>query len=223
MSRTRVPSRSEILRIGIGCSIPLRAVTEDFCMNRFSSVRRNTSDAGAAVSPSFRSARAQSRRAASRASGRAALPAPRRAEGRSRAVAVRPDSPVGSLRISLCSALFALPVAAAIGLVLLMIAAGTLCALPDPDRVLTPLGLSVLGLTVLCGGFVCSRRAGCAPLLCGLLFGGLAVLAVFAGSLCFGDASRAALALGLTSGARAGLYAGLTGISCLGAFIGRRH
>lgn len=191
-------------------------------MNRFSSVRKNTSDAGAAFSPSFHSARTQSHRAAARVSGRTALPAPRRAEEGSR-VTESPGNDAGSLRVSLRSALFALPTAAVIGLILLLIAAGTLCALPDPDRVLTPLGLAVLGLTVLCGGFVCSRRAGRAPLLCGLLFGGMVVLALFAGSLCFGDASRTALALGLTSGARAGLYAGLVGISCLGAFIGRRH
>lgn len=187
-------------------------------MNRFSTARGNApAPVTVTGSASFRSARAESRRAAARPP---ALPAVRRTD---RAGDDRTAEGAGSLRTAFGSALFAMPVAAVAGLIFLLIAAGTVCAMPDPDSLITPLGLSVLGLTVLCGGFVCSRRAGCAPLLCGLLFGGLAVLVLFLGSLCFGDASRQALSLGLSSGARAGLYVALVAISCFGALIGRRR
>lgn len=190
-------------------------------MNRFSTARGNApAPVTVTGSASFRSARAESRRAAARSARLPALPAVRRTD---RAGDDRTAEGAGSLRTAFGSALFAMPVAAVAGFIFLLIAAGTVCAMPDPDSLITPLGLSVLGLTVLCGGFVCSRRAGCAPLLCGLLFGGLAVLVLFLGSLCFGDASRQALSLGLSSGARAGLYVALVAISCFGALIGRRR
>ena len=151
-------------------------------MNRFSTARGNApAPVTVTGSASFRSARAESRRAAARSARLPALPAVRRTD---RAGDDRTAEGAGSLRTAFGSALFAMPVAAVAGLIFLLIAAGTVCAMPDPDSLITPLGLSVLGLTVLCGGFVCSRRAGCAPLLCGLLFGGLAVLVLFLGSLC---------------------------------------
>ena len=138
-------------------------------MNRFSTARGNApAPVTVTGSASFRSARAESRRAAARAAARAArlpaLPAVRRT---GRAGDDRTAEGAGSLRTAFGSALFAMPVAAVAGLIFLLIAAGTVCAMPDPDSLITPLGLSVLGLTVLCGGFVCSRRAGCAPLLRG--------------------------------------------------------
>ncbi len=186
-------------------------------MNRFSSARRDRSVTGSA---SFRAAHAQSRRAAARSARLPALPAAHRAD---RGRGGRPAEGAGGMRAALGGALFALPVAVVTGLIFLLIAAGTVCAMPDPDPLITPLGLAVLGLTGLCGGFVGSRRAGCAPLLCGLLFGGLAVAALFFGSLCFGDASRQALSAGFSAGARAGVYAALVAASCLGAVIGRRR
>ena len=93
-----------------------------------------------------------------------ALPAVRRTD---RAGDDRTVEGAGSLRTAFGSALFAMPVAAVAGLIFLLIAAGTVCAMPDPDSLITPLGLS--------------------------------------------------------SGARAGLYAALVAISCFGALIGRRR
>ena len=129
-------------------------------MNRFSTARGNApAPVTVTGSASFRSARAESRRAAARSARPPALPAVRRTD---RAGDDRTAEGSGSLRTAFGSALFAMPVAAVAGLIFLLIAAGTVCAMPDPDSLITPLGLSVLGLTVLCGGFVCSRRAGCA-------------------------------------------------------------
>lgn len=135
----------------------------------------------------------------------------------------RTESDVGRLGAAFRGALFALPVSALLDLIFLLIAAGVAHTMPDPDGLITPLGLSALGLAVLCGGLITSRRASRAPLLCGLLFGGLAVVALFAGSLVFSDASRQTLSLGLSAGARAGLYAALVAVSTLGAWIGRRR
>lgn len=162
---------------------------------------------------------------------RRALPpgrAPARAAGRhesrtARRTASRPESDSSRLGAALCGALLALPISALIGLLLLLGAAWIANATPDPDRLIAPLGLAALGLTVFCGGLITSRRAGRAPLLCGLLFGGVAVLALFAGSLAFGDASRQTLSMGISAGARAGLYAALVGVSTLGAGLGRRR
>lgn len=156
--------------------------------------------------------------------GTSGLPAPLPPASVSRGAAhsaPHAEGDIGRLGAALRGALFALPVSALLGLIFLLIAAGVAHALPDPDGLITPLGLSALGLTVLCGGLIASRRTRRAPLLCGLLFGGLAVVALFAGSLIFSDASRQTLSLGLSSGARAGLYAALVAVSTLGAWIGR--
>lgn len=135
----------------------------------------------------------------------------------------RPESDASRLGAAFRGALFAIPFSALAGLIFLLIAAGVAHAMPDPDGLITPLGLSALGLSMLCGGLITSRRARRAPLLCGLLFGGLAVVALFAGSLVFSDASRQTLSLGLSAGVRAGLYATLVAVSTLGAWIGKKR
>ena len=151
-------------------------------MNRFSTARGNApAPVTVTGSASFRSARAESRRVAARSARAPALPAVRRTD---RAGDDRTVEGAGSLRTAFGSALFAMPVAAVAGLIFLLIAAGTVCAMPDPDSLITPLGLSVLGLTVLCGGFVCSRRAGCAPLLCWFCFWARSASGMRAGKHC---------------------------------------
>ena len=132
-------------------------------MNRFSTARGNApAPVTVTGSASFRSARAESRRAAARSARPPALPAVRRTD---RAGDDRTAEGAGSLRTAFGSALFAMPVAAVAGLIFLLIAAGTVCAMPDPDSLITPLGLSVLGLTVLCGG-LSVRAAPGAPRCC---------------------------------------------------------
>lgn len=126
-------------------------------------------------------------------------------------------------KAALGGALFALPISLLVGVVFLLIAAGAAASLPDPDRLLNPLGVAALELTALCGGLIAARRAERAPLLCGLLFGGVAVLALFIGSLCFSDETRQTVAWGLPAGARAGMYALTVAVSALGAVIGRKR
>lgn len=171
----------------------------------------------------FRSARTERNRKA--ASGGSRLPALPSAAGRTSArqavVPARPESESSSFKAALGGSLFALPISLILGLIFLLIAAGVASAMQDPDRFLTPLGLAVRGLTALCGGFIAARRAERAPLLCGLLFGGIIVIALFLGALCFGDTSRTMLTLGLSAAGRAGLYALTVAAATGGALIGR--
>lgn len=141
--------------------------------------------------------------------------------GGSTQTASRPTD--SGFKAALGGALFALPISLLVGVVFLLIAAGVAASMPDPDRLLTLLGIAVLELTALCGGLIAARRAEHAPLLCGLLFGGVAILALFIGSLCFGDETRQTVAWGLSAGARAGMYALTVAVSALGAVIGRKR
>jgi putative membrane protein (TIGR04086 family) len=106
-------------------------------------------------------------------------------------------------------------------LIFLLVAAGVAYANPDPDRLITPLGLGATALTALGGGFVSARRGQAAPALCGLLLGMFLTLLLFGGSLLLSDSTRSALSLGLTGLASFGLHAGVVVLATLGAIIGR--
>ena len=65
----------------------------------------------------------------------------------------------------------------AAGLVLISCAAAVAFAQANPDKLITPLALVALLLSAFAGGFTTARRTGDAPLLCGILCGG--VITVF--------------------------------------------
>ncbi len=129
----------------------------------------------------------------------------------------------GGFASAFMAALFALPVAAIIGLVLLLIVTAVAYANPDPDRLTTPLSLCALGLTALLGGLVAARRGRGQPLLGGLLSGLLIALLLLGLSLFFGDEARAQLTLGVSSPIRWGLHGGVVALSLLGAKLGSRR
>lgn len=121
------------------------------------------------------------------------------------------------------AALFALPVTAVIGLVLLLIVTAVAYANPDPDRLATPLSLAALGLTSLLGGLVAARRGQQKPLLCGGMLGLLLVLLLLTASLFFSDETRELLTLGLSAPLTWGLRGGVVLLSALGGRLGGRR
>lgn len=144
-------------------------------------------------------------------SGHTALPRPTNpGEGEST------GGPVSVLR----AALFALPVTAIMGAVLLAVATGVSLSSPDPDAMSLPLSMGALGLTALLGGLVCGRRCGGAPLACGLCSGLLLVITMAALSLAVGDDTRAALTLGLGTWGGLAVRAAVVFLEMLGARMG---
>lgn len=129
----------------------------------------------------------------------------------------------GGFAAAFMAALFALPVAVIIGLVLLLIVTAVAYADPDPDRLTTPLSLGALGLTALLDGLVAARRGRGQPLLGGLLSGLLLALLLLGLSLFFGDEARAQLTLGASALVRWGLHGGVVALSLLGAKLGSRR
>lgn len=121
------------------------------------------------------------------------------------------------------AALFALPVTAVIGLVLLLIVTAVAYANPDPDSLTTPLSMAVLGLSSLLGGLVAARRGQHKPLLCGGMLGLLFVLLLLVGSLFFSDEARESLTLGLPTPLLWGLHGGVVLLSALGGKLGSRR
>ncbi len=76
-------------------------------------------------------------------------------------------------------ALCALPITAAVGLLLLFVATALLMSGKDPDRYHTVVGLSLLYVTALLGGMIATRLyRRRSPLLCGLAEGVLLLLLI---------------------------------------------
>ena len=123
----------------------------------------------------------------------------------------------------LSSALFALPVTAVVGLILLLIVTAVAYADPDPDRLTAPLSLAALGLTALLGGLVAARRGQGRSLLCGLTLGLLLTLLLLGSSLFFGEEQRNQLTLGFPAPAIWLLRGGVILLSALGGKLGGRR
>lgn len=121
------------------------------------------------------------------------------------------------------SALFALPFAALCGLALLSVMAALAMAQADPNAVITPFSLVVLGLCSIVGGFIGSRRCGHSHVLCGLLFGLLFSLLIWMLSLLFGDRTGNVLSMQLASPLSWLLRAAVVGLSLLGGVLGARR
>ncbi len=126
----------------------------------------------------------------------------------------------GMLRV-LASMLFALPVTAGIGMLLLLIITGIALSTGDPDAMLTPLALAILGITSLLGGLVCARRCGSRPLLCGVCSGLLFTLLLWVLTL-FVDRTDPTLTLGTTPWGRLALHVAVVALETAGALIGGR-
>lgn len=193
-------------------------------MNDFSSSRAGTRTAVQRTHSNrgYASSRSRGHTGSRRTTARQGLPAPRLSDSAADGARESAEE-TGRFATALRASLFALPVTAVLGLIFLLVAAGVAYANPDPDRLITPLGLCALALTALCGGFVSARRGRVAPALCGLLLGILLTLLLFGVSLLLRDSTRSALTLGLSGPASFGLHAGVVVLALLGAIIGRRR
>ena len=138
----------------------------------------------------------------------------RRSRGRRQA----PPDTVSLLSVAK-SSLIALPIAIALGMLLLLLATALLLTTKDPDRYHTAAGLVALYLAALFGGMIatrCHRRR--APLLCGLGLTLAFLLLLLLISLILPDAGHT------YSGAlRVGLYALLFPAAEVGALLGARE
>ncbi len=153
----------------------------------------------------------------------ALVPAERRLAAANRFKAAQNDgetSAEGTFSSALMAALFALPVTAVIGLVLLLIVTAVAYSHPDPDCLSTPLALGAVGLTSLLGGLVAARRGRSRGLFCGLLSGLLFTLLLLGLSLFFGDEARTQLSSGFSAPMTWGLHIGVVLLELLGAKIG---
>ena len=62
---------------------------------------------------------------------------------------------------------------AIVGIVLISIACAVAYANPDPDSLIMPMSLASLLPSMFAAGFVCTKKTGDAPLLCGIVTGGI--------------------------------------------------
>ena len=65
----------------------------------------------------------------------------------------------------------------AVGIILLSIVCGIAYSNPDPESLIMPMSLASLLPSMFAAGFVCTKKTGEAPLLCGIVCGG--VITVF--------------------------------------------
>ena len=74
------------------------------------------------------------------------------------------------------------------GLTLVTAACAAAYAGSDPSALIMPLGLAALMISCFAGGFITSKLTRSAPMICGVVFGGLSALLMLAMSLLFSDA-----------------------------------
>ena len=171
----------------------------------------------------FSSSRSNRTHSGQRTTGHAGAHRPRAAnEGRNSADGAENISENG-LAVSLFAALFALPVAAVIGFILLLIVTMVACANADPDALTTPLALAALGLTSLMGGMVAAIRGYRHPLLSAVIFGLFLILLQLAGLLFYSDELRAQLSMGVPALGRWGMRLSVLPFSLLGGGIGKKR
>ena len=103
-----------------------------------------------------------------------------------------------------------------VGLVLITIAAAVACANPDPAMLIPPLSLICLLPSMFTGGFAAAKRVKEAPLLCGILSGGMTtVVTIIAGAVLRGLPSS-----GYAFWQSAALHTAAIAFAVLGAFAG---
>ena len=124
------------------------------------------------------------------------------------------DSPL--LVTALKGGLLGMGIALGLGLVLITIAAAIACANPDPASLIPPLSLLCLLPSMFAGGFAAAKRVKEAPLLCGILSGGMVtVVTIIIGAILRGLPSS-----GYAFWQSAALHTAAMAFSILGAFAG---
>lgn len=102
------------------------------------------------------------------------------------------------------------------GLILLIICTAIAYTNPNPDATVFPFALLSLLPSMFIGGFVCAKKCGEAPLVCGIVCGGLITLVTILIGLFINSAQKSDYSLGLSL-----LLHGIAVIfTILGAFAG---
>ena len=92
------------------------------------------------------------------------------------------DSPL--LVTALKGGLVGMGIALGLGLVLITVAAAVVCMNPDPAILIPPAALLCLMPSMFAGGFAAAKRVKEAPLLCGILSGGMiTIITIIAGAI----------------------------------------
>ena len=129
----------------------------------------------------------------------------------------------GGLASVVLSALFALPFMVGIGLILLLVMTGIVLSTGNPDAMMTPIALAVLGVSALVGGIISARRCGSRGLLCGLCSGFLFTLLLWILTF-FINRSDPLMTLGISAWGRVALHAAVVVVAtCGGATCGGAH
>ena len=93
-----------------------------------------------------------------------------------------------TLTVILKNAAFGLIGFVVCGLTLVTAACAAAYAGSDPSALITPLGLAALMISCFAGGFITSKLTRSAPMICGVVFGGLSALVMLVMSLIFSGA-----------------------------------
>ena len=124
------------------------------------------------------------------------------------------DSPL--LVTALKGGLVGMGIALGLGLVLITVAATVVCMNPDPAILIPPAALLCLMPSMFAGGFAAAKRVKEAPLLCGILSGGMiTIITIIAGAIMRGLPSS-----GYAFWQSAALHTAAMAFSILGAFAG---
>lgn len=105
------------------------------------------------------------------------------------------------------------------GAALLLVAAGLLVSANDPDAMIAPVALGILGVMSLLAGFVAARLRRDQPCLFGMAVGLCLTLLLWILTAVI-DRSDPTLTLGVPLWGRIALHAGVVALSCAGSLMG---
>ena len=124
------------------------------------------------------------------------------------------DSPL--LVTALKGGLLGVGVTLGIGLLLITVASAVACANPDPTALIPPLSLLCLLPSMFVGGFAAAKKVKEAPLLCGILSGGMVTVV----TLILSAILRGLPSSGYAFWQSAALHTAALAFAVLGAFAG---
>jgi putative membrane protein (TIGR04086 family) len=145
---------------------------------------------------------------------RSTAPVPVRSTALTRRNKEQEDSPI--LISALKGALWGLFATVACGLLLITVTTAVAYANPDPAQLISPMGLIALLPSAFAGGFTASKVTKSAPMLCGILAGGVTTLAAMLLSLILTDLPSSSYAFWQS----AALHAAAILFTILGSFAG---
>lgn len=136
---------------------------------------------------------------------------------KSRTASAARDGEDSDFRSLLRSAVYALCIALACAMILLIVLSIIAYSNPDPDVLISPFSYSALFASALIGGIACAKINGRSGLLSGAMSGLLLLIVLFAASL-FTGSDDSDMSFGITLA----FYAGVILASVIGGLLGSR-